>query len=64
MIKHKVKVGDKVEAVVTKNGGRTIVVVGTVIGFESDFGRNDVVIGKVRAERVVVSEKKVKKLEK
>lgn len=56
----KIKIGQKVEATITRNGGGTMKIVGEVIGFETNFGRDDVIIGGGTAEEFVVNQKSVK----
>ena len=58
----KYKVGDKVEATIKRPGGSAVKVLGEVVGFETDFGREDLVIGKGTTEKFVVNEKNVKVL--
>lgn len=56
----KYKVGQKVEATIKRTGGGVVKVAGEIVGFETDFGRQDLVVGNGVAEKFVVNEKNVK----
>lgn len=58
------KIGEKVEATITRNGLKTIKIRGVVKGFKNAFGRKDVIIGSGSAEEFVVNEKSVKVVKK
>lgn len=56
----KYKVGDSVEAHITRSGGKTVKIIGKIAGFENAFGREDLVIEEGTSEKFVVNEKNVK----
>lgn len=56
----KYKVGDAVEALITRSGGKTVKIVGKIAGFENAFGREDLIIEEGTSEKFVVNKKNVK----
>lgn len=62
MTKH--KIGDTVEAFITRSGGKTVKIIGKIAGFETAFGREDLIIEEGTSESFVVNEKNVKPVKK
>lgn len=60
----KLEIGQKVEASITRSGGKTVKIVGQIVDIETAFGREDIVIGNGTAENFVVNKKNVKLIKK
>lgn len=59
MAKRKLQIGDKVSGTIQRTGGAYLEVTGTISGFETGFGRLDVVLKDAKIKEVVINEKNV-----
>lgn len=58
----KLGIGQKVEASITRSGGKTVRIIGEVASTSSAFGREDIVIKNGKAEEFIVNIKNIKPL--
>lgn len=57
------EIGQRVEAIIQRTGGKRFKVIGKVIGFSNDFGRDEVEVGGGKIESFTVSRVNVKPIE-